>query len=124
MDRNLRLTDLKNQLQHFTDQNNKLHDELIVVQKTYDQVIQLLKNIPSSSSTNIIFRLIFLKESKNNEIQKQKHLGLKNIITAYHNVIKLCNPNANILDVDILTREVPNDHNSFSEFNLFYFETY
>ncbi|XP_060867719.1 PHD finger protein 14 isoform X1 [Metopolophium dirhodum] len=89
MDRNLRLTDLKNQLQHFTDQNNKLHDELIVIQKTYDQ------------------------ESKNNEIQKQKHLGLKNIITAYHNVIKLCNPNANILDVDILTREVPNDHNSF-----------
>lgn len=55
MDRNLRLTDLKNQLQHFTDQNNKLHDELTVVQKTYDQVIQLLNNIPTSSSANIIF---------------------------------------------------------------------
>lgn len=60
MDRNLRLTDLKNQLQHFTDQNNKLHDELIVVQKTYDQVIQLFNNIPTSSSANIIFRLIIL----------------------------------------------------------------
>jgi len=40
MDRNLRLTDLKNQLKHFTDQNNKLHDEQIIVQKKYDQVIQ------------------------------------------------------------------------------------
>lgn len=55
MDRNLRLTDLKNQLQHFTDQNNKLHDELTVVQKKYDQVIQLFNNIPTSSKTYIIF---------------------------------------------------------------------
>lgn len=42
------------------------------------------------------------------------------MIKVYHNVISLCNPNANILDVDILTKEVQNDHNSLSEFSLFF----
>lgn len=39
LDRNLRVTDLKNQLKHYTDQNNKLHDEQMIVQEKYNQVI-------------------------------------------------------------------------------------
>ncbi|XP_016656123.1 PHD finger protein 14-like isoform X3 [Acyrthosiphon pisum] len=89
-DRNLRLTDLKKQLKHFTEQNNILRDKQKIVQEKYNQ------------------------DSKNNEILKKKHLELENIIRVYHNIINSCNPNANIIDVDILTREVQNDHNSFN----------
>lgn len=39
LDRNLRLADLKNQLNHFINQNNKLHDEQTIVQEKYNQVI-------------------------------------------------------------------------------------
>lgn len=49
-DRNLRLTKLKNQLKHFTDQNNKLRDEQKVVQEKYYQVIKLFNNIPELSN--------------------------------------------------------------------------
>lgn len=41
LDRNLRVADLKNQLKHFTDQNNKLHDDQMIVQEKYNQVIQI-----------------------------------------------------------------------------------
>lgn len=39
MDRNLRITDLKNQLKQLNDQNNKLHEEQIIVQEKYNEVI-------------------------------------------------------------------------------------
>jgi len=39
-DRNLRLTDLKKQLKHFTEQNNILRDKQKIVQEKYNQVIQ------------------------------------------------------------------------------------
>ncbi|XP_025206271.1 PHD finger protein 14-like [Melanaphis sacchari] len=93
-DRNLRLTKLKNQLKHFTDQNIKLRDKQKIVQEKYNQ------------------------ESKKNEIQKQKYLELENIIKAYHYIINLYNPNANILDVNIFDKEVQNDHNSFNSVSL------
>ncbi|XP_026817190.1 PHD finger protein 14-like isoform X1 [Rhopalosiphum maidis] len=92
-DRNLRLTNLKNQLKHFTDQNNKLRDEQKIAQEKYNQ------------------------ELKKNEIQKQKNLELENVIKAYHNIINLCNPYANILDVDIFAGEVQNDHCSYIGFS-------
>jgi len=63
---------------------------------------------------------MFFQDSKNNEILKKKHLELENIIKAYHNVINLCNPTANILDLNIFTREVQNNHDSFSEFYKLY----
>jgi len=59
MDRNLRLTDLKNQLKHFTDQNIKLHDEQIIVQKKYDQVIQLFNNIHYIIYTKYMICIIY-----------------------------------------------------------------
>lgn len=48
--------------------------------------------------------------SNNNDIQKQKHLELRNIIIAYHNVIHFGNPNVNMPDVDSLTRECQNNY--------------
>lgn len=54
----------------------------------------------------------------NNEIQKKKHLELKNIITAYHNVINIGNPNAKMIDIDSLTRESQIGHNLYSKFRL------
>lgn len=60
----------------------------------------------------------------NNESQKKKHLELKNIITAYHNVIKFGNPNAKIVDVDTLTRESQKGHHFYSWFKLYYYKIY
>ncbi|CAH1733453.1 unnamed protein product [Aphis gossypii] len=88
-DRNLRSTKLKNQLKIFTDKKNQLFDEQKIVQEKYNQQVKKI------------------------EIKKQKYLELKNIIKAYHKVIKLYSPNANILDFDIFAKEVLNDHNSF-----------
>lgn len=42
LDRNLRLADLKNQLNHFINQNNKLHNEQTIVQEKYNQVFNNL----------------------------------------------------------------------------------
>lgn len=94
-----------------------LREKQKIVQEKYNQVIQLFNYIPTSINTIYLNSYFFLQDSINNENLKKKHLELENIIKAYHNVINSCNPNANILDVDILTREVQNDHNSFSEFN-------
>jgi len=46
-ERNLRLTDLKNQLQNFTDRNKKLHEKQTIVQEKYNQVKQLFYNLPT-----------------------------------------------------------------------------
>lgn len=43
--------------------------------------------------------------SKNNEILKKKLAELKNIVTAYHDVICIGNPDARLPDVDTLTKE-------------------
>ncbi|XP_050433269.1 PHD finger protein 14 isoform X2 [Adelges cooleyi] len=85
LDRNLRLTELKKQLKYFTEQNIKLHNEQSVVQEKYNQVSEL------------------------NEKQKQKHLELKNCISAYHNVILFGDPNAKLPNMDVL---VVNDQNT------------
>ncbi|XP_022181600.1 PHD finger protein 14-like isoform X2 [Myzus persicae] len=89
-DRKLRLADLQKELKHFTEQNNILCGKQKIVQEKYNQ------------------------DSKNNEILKKKHLELENIIKAYHYAINSCNPNSNILDLDILPREVQYGHNSFN----------
>ena len=60
-DRNLRLTDLKNQLKHFTNQNKKLHDKHKIVQEKYTQVIQLFNNILISNNTSA-WKVHFKKE--------------------------------------------------------------
>jgi hypothetical protein len=45
LDRNLRLADFKNQLKHYTDENNRLHDEQTTVQEKYNKVIKIFNNL-------------------------------------------------------------------------------
>ncbi|VVC34294.1 Hypothetical protein CINCED_3A006531 [Cinara cedri] len=89
LDRDLRLADMKRQLKHFTEQNNKLHNDHIIIQEKYNEA------------------------AKNNEVQKQKHLKLKNILTAYYDVIQFVNPNIKMPDIDTLSRKGQENHHQY-----------
>lgn len=59
--------------------------------------------------------------SNNNEIKKQKILEFKNIISSYNGLIKSCNPNAELPDIDTI---YANEYGKDILFNKFGFNIY
>lgn len=58
---------------------------------------------------------ILLQAAKNNEIQKQKHLKLKNVLTAFYDVIRFANPNIKMPDIDTFSGDGQKDNHHYSQ---------